>query len=131
MSKLVVSEVVTLDGVMEDPGGSEGFDRGGWAFRFERGPEGDKFKLDEALAADALLLGRKTYEIFASYWPSAGDFAIATHLNSVPKYVASTTLNSVEWNNSTLIEGDVPEGIARIKDQHNEVHVIGSAGLCP
>jgi dihydrofolate reductase len=73
MSRLIVSEFVTLDGVMEDPGGSEGFDRGGWAFKFERGPEGDKFKLDEALAADALLLGRKTYEGFAQAWPSRTD----------------------------------------------------------
>jgi dihydrofolate reductase len=76
MRRLVVSEFVTLDGVMEDPGGVEAFERGGWAFQFDRGPEGDKFKLDEVMASDALLLGRKTYEGFAAAWPSrTGDFA--------------------------------------------------------
>ena len=108
MSKLVVSEFVTLDGVLEDPGGSEGFDRGGWAFQFERGPEGDKFKLDEALAADALLLGRKTYEGFAEAWPSRTDeVGFAEKMNTMPKYVVSTTLDEAGWNNSTVIKGDV------------------------
>src|SRR5947208_7814682 len=79
MSKLVVSEFVTLDGVMEDPGGSEGFERGGWAFQFNRGPEGDKFKLDELMEADALLLGRKTYEGFAAAWPDRTDSAVFAH----------------------------------------------------
>src|SRR2546422_6918371 len=104
MRKLIVSEFVTLDGVMEDPGGAEGFDRGGWAFRFERGPDGDKFKLDEVLESDALLLGRRTYEGFAAAWPSRTDAAgFADKMNSMPKYVVSTTLETTAWNNSTVL----------------------------
>jgi dihydrofolate reductase len=93
MSKLIVSQFVTVDGVMEDPGGAEGFERGGWAFQFERGPEGDKFKLDEVMESDALLLGRVTYEGFAAAWPSrTGDFA--DKFNNMAKYVVSTTTPS-------------------------------------
>src|SRR5437870_7930336 len=104
VSKLVVSEFVTLDGVIEDPGGAEGFDRGGWAFRFERGPEGDSFKFDELMASDAMLLGRKTYEGFAKAWPSITDeVGFADKMNGMPKYVVSTTLTDPEWNNSTRI----------------------------
>jgi dihydrofolate reductase len=88
--KVIVSEFVTLDGVMEDPGGSEGFEHGGWAFRFDRGPEGDEFKLDEVLASDALLLGRTTYQDFAEAWPSR-ESEFADKFNSMPKYVVSTT----------------------------------------
>src|SRR6266496_2385246 len=106
MSKVVVSQFVSVDGVIEDPGGSEGWDRGGWAFQFERGPEGDKFKLDEVMNADALLLGRVTYEGFADAWPSReGEFA--DKFNNMPKYVVSTTLSEPEWNNSTVIKGDI------------------------
>ena len=131
MSKLVVSEFVTLDGVMEDPGGSEGFDRGGWAFQFERGPEGDKFKLDEALAADALLLGRKTYEGFAEAWPSRTDeVGFAEKMNTMPKYVVSTTLADPEWNNSTVIKGDVAAEVARLKEEAGgDILVAGSGQL--
>src|SRR5436305_3133703 len=108
MGKLVVSEFITLDGVIDDPGGAEEFDRGGWAFQFERGAEGDKFKLDETLQADALLLGRRTYEGFAEAWPSRTDEAgFADKMNSMPKYVVSTTLTDAEWQNSTLIGGDL------------------------
>src|SRR5215210_6803027 len=114
MSKIVVTQFVTLDGVLEDPGGSEGFERGGWAFRYERGPEGDKFKLDEVMASEALLLGRVTYEGFAAAWPSrSGDFA--DKFNSMPKYVVSSTLKNPEWNNSTVIDGDVAEAVAELK----------------
>ncbi len=99
MSKVVVSEFVTLDGVMEDPGGAEGFDRGGWAFQFDRGAEGDEFKLDEVFAADAMLLGRKTYEGFAAAWPERTDEAgFADKMNSMAKYVVSTTLTEAEWS---------------------------------
>jgi len=113
MRRIVVSEFVTLDGVMEDPGGAEGFDRGGWAFQFERGPEGDKFKLDEVLEADALLLGRKTYEGFAKAWPTVTDeVGFAEKMNSMPKYVVSSTLESPDWHNSTVINGDVAEEAA-------------------
>ncbi len=90
MMIVIVSEFVTLDGVMEDPGGAEEFEHGGWAFQFERGPEGDRFKLDEVLASDALLLGRTTYQGFAEAWPSMeGEFA--DKFNNMPKYVVSTT----------------------------------------
>jgi dihydrofolate reductase len=130
MSKLVVSQFVTLDGVMEDPGGSEGFERGGWAFQFERGADGDKFKLDEALAADALLLGRKTYEGFAKAWPSRTDEAgFADKMNSMPKFVVSATLGNPEWNNSTVITGDLTEEIAKLKRQFGTILVYGSAQL--
>src|SRR3954447_15008140 len=91
VTRVVVSQFVTVDGVMEDPGGTEGFDRGGWAFQFDRGDEGDKFKLDEVMDSEALLLGRTTYEGFAEAWPSReGDFA--DKFNTMPKYVVSTTL---------------------------------------
>src|SRR6476469_6722337 len=100
---IVVSEFVTLDGVMEDPGGSEHSPFGGWAFRFERGTEGDRFKLDELMAADALLLGRKTYEGFAAAWPSIDDEAgFAERMNSLPKYVVSSTLSDPTWNASAI-----------------------------
>src|SRR3989440_6695899 len=104
MGKVVVSQFVTVDGVVDDPGGSEEFRRGGWAFQFDRGPEGDKFKLDELVAAEALLLGRKTYEGFAAAWPDRTDEAgFADKMNSMPKYIVSTTLTDPEWQNSTVI----------------------------
>ena len=129
MGKVVVSEFVSVDGVMEDPGGAEGFDRGGWAFRFDRGPEGDQFKLDEVMASDALLLGRVTYEGFAQAWPSrTGDFA--DKFNDMPKYVVSTTLEEGSWNNSTVIRGDVAEQVSRLRDQiDGDILVNGSARL--
>ena len=127
MRRIVVSEFVTLDGVMEDPGGAEGFDRGGWAFQFERGPDGDKFKLDEVLEADALLLGRKTYEGFAKAWPTVTDeVGFAEKMNSMPKYVVSSTLESADWNNSTVINGDVAEEVAKLD---GNILVAGSAQL--
>jgi dihydrofolate reductase len=131
MRRIVVSEFVTLDGVMEDPGGAEDFDRGGWAFQFERGPEGDKFKLDEVLEADALLLGRKTYEGFAKAWPTVTDeVGFAEKMNSMPKYVVSSTLESADWNNSTVINGDVAEEVAKLKEEPGgNILVAGSAQL--
>ena len=131
MSKLVVSEFVSLDGVIEDPGGSEGWERGGWAFQFDRGPEGDKYKLDEVLEADAMLLGRRTYEGFAEAWPSRTDeLGFADKMNSMPKYVVSTTLESPDWNNSTLIAGDVAEAVAELKRRRGgDLVVYGSAQL--
>src|SRR5919204_471500 len=108
MGRIVVTEFVTVDGVAEDPGGAEEFDRGGWAFEFSRGEEGDRFKLDEALASDALLLGRRTYEGFAEAWPSReGEFA--DKFNSMPKYVVSSTLDEPSWTNTTVIGGDLDE----------------------
>jgi dihydrofolate reductase len=131
MGKLVVSEFVTLDGVMEDPGGAEGSDRGGWAFTFERGPEGDKFKLDELLDAEALLLGRVTYEGFAAAWPDRTDEAgFADKMNSMPKYVVSSTLRDPQWANSTVLTGDVAESVAKLKESlTGDLLVAGSRRL--
>jgi dihydrofolate reductase len=107
VSRIVVSQFVTLDGVFEDPGGSEGIDRGGWAFRYERGEEGDRFKLDEVMAADGLLLGRVTYEGFAAAWPSRTDeLGFADKFNTMPKYVVSSTLTDPEWNNTRVVTLD-------------------------
>ncbi len=129
MGTIVVTEFVTLDGRVEDPGGAEGFDRGGWAFQFNRGDEGDKFKLDEVLDAEAHLLGRVTYEGFAAAWPSReGEFA--DRLNNAPKYVVSSTLEEAEWNNSTVIKGDVPAEVAKLKQEvDGAILVAGSVQL--
>jgi dihydrofolate reductase len=116
MRKIIVSEFVTLDGVMEDPGGSEKTRRGGWAFQFERGAEGDKFKLDETMEADAMLLGRVTYLGFAEAWPSrTGVFA--DKMNNMQKYVVSTTLKKTEWKNSLIISQNIPDEISKLKVQ--------------
>src|SRR6476661_407843 len=110
MGRIVVTEFVSLDGVVEDPGGSEDFKYGGWSFEIARGDEGDRFKLDEAFASDALLLGRKTYEGFAAAWPSR-DGEFADKFNTMPKYVVSSTLDDPEWNNSTVLRADVAEAV--------------------
>jgi dihydrofolate reductase len=129
MRKLVVSEFVTLDGVIEDPGGAEGFERGGWAFQFDRGPEGDKFKLDELMDAGALLLGRVTYQGFAEAWPSReGDFA--DKMNGMPKYLVSTTTTEPAWANTTVIARDVAAEVAKLKDEPGgDILVAGSGQL--
>ena len=126
MSRIVVSQFVTVDGVIDDPGGSEDFDRGGWAFQFDRGEDGDKFKLDEVMGSDALLLGRVTYEGFAAAWPSReGEFA--DKFNTMPKYVVSSTLDNPEWNNSTVIGLD---DISGLRDRHEgDILVNGSVQL--
>jgi dihydrofolate reductase len=131
MGKLIVSEFITLDGVVEDPGGAESFERGGWAFRFERGEEGDKFKLDETLGSAAMLLGRKTYEGFAEAWPSRTDpMGFADKMNSMPKYVVSTTLQDPEWTNSTVLGGDPGEAVTKLKaDVDGDILVAGSITL--
>ncbi|MGZ5340174.1 MAG: dihydrofolate reductase family protein [Solirubrobacterales bacterium] len=127
MGRVVVTEFVSLDGVIEDPGGSEDFEHGGWSFKFERGDEGDKFKLDEALESDALLLGRVTFEGFAEAWPSReGEFA--DKFNEMPKYVVSTTLDEPEWNNSTVIKDDVAAEVAKLKGQHDGDIVVHGSG---
>src|SRR5438105_5293297 len=118
MGRVVVTEFVTVDGVIEDPGGAEGFDRGGWAFQFERGPEGDKYKVDELLEAEAMLLGRVTYEGFAKAWPSLTDeVGFADKMNNMPKYVASATLRNPEWNNTTVLSGDVVDQVRKLREQ--------------
>ena len=130
MSKLVVSEFITLDGVVEDPGGAESFEHGGWSFKFEQGPEGEQYKLDETLAADALLLGRVTYEGFAAAWPAITDEAgFADKMNGMPKYVVSTTLERPEWNNTTVIKGDVAGEVSKLKQQAGDLLVTGSPTL--
>jgi dihydrofolate reductase len=129
MGRIVVTEFVSLDGVMEDPGGAEDFRYGGWSFEISRGEEGDKFKLDEARGADALLLGRRTYEGFADAWPSReGEFA--DKFNNMPKYVVSSTLTDPEWNNTTVLEGDLASAVAQVRDRHDgDIVVHGSAQL--
>jgi dihydrofolate reductase len=131
MRRVVVSEFVTIDGVFEDPGGVDGFAHGGWAFRYSRGAEGDQFKLDEILSADALLLGRRTYEGFAEAWPSRKDDAgFADKMNSVPKYVASETLDRATWNNSTILTGDLVHAIQDlIQKGDGTVLVVGSGSV--
>lgn len=130
MSKLVVSEFVSIDGVMEDPGGGESFERGGWAFQFERGPEGDRFKYEELMAAGAMLLGRVTYEGFAQAWPNMQTDEFGKKMNSMPKYVFSSTLQSADWNNSTIISGDLAERVTELRQSvEGDILVAGSARL--
>ena len=130
MRSVVVSEYVTLDGVMEDPGGAEGFEHGGWSFKFWS-EEAAKFKFDELFASDALLLGRVTYQGFAKAWPTMTDEqGFADRMNGLPKFVVSTTLDTVEWNNSRLIKGNLPEEIATLKQQPGQdILVSGSRRL--
>ena len=129
VGRIVVTEFVSLDGVMEAPGGGENFRHGGWSFEINRGDEGDRFKLDEALSSEALLLGRVTYEGFAAAWPSReGEFA--DKFNSMPKYVVSSTLEEPEWNNSTVLKGNVAEEVAKLRqEQDGDIVVHGSARL--
>jgi dihydrofolate reductase len=130
MRKVVVSEFVSLDGVMEDPGGSEKSKHGAWTFQYWNDEIG-KFKLEELFASDALLLGRVTYQGFAAAWPSRTDEqGFAQWINSMPKYVASTTLKELDWNNSRLIKGNLPEEISKLKQQSGKnILVNGSATL--
>jgi len=129
MGKIIVTEFVSVDGVMQDPGGAEDFKYGGWTFEFDRGDEGNKFKLDETMESDALLLGRVTYEGFAAAWPSReGEFA--DKFNNMPKYVVSSTLDNPEWKNSTVLKGDVVEAVRKLKqDQDGIIQVAGSQRL--
>jgi dihydrofolate reductase len=129
MGKIVISENVTLDGVVQDPVGDEGFSRGGWFLETKRGEDGDRHTLDEALAAEAWLLGRRSYEFFAGRWPSR-DGELADRLNSMPKYVVSSTLADPEWDNSTVLSGDVVEAVSRLKQElDGEIVVPGSYQL--
>jgi dihydrofolate reductase len=129
MGRIVVTEFISLDGVIEDPGGSEDFRYGGWSFQISRGDEGDQFKLDETMSAEALLLGRRTYEGFAEAWPPReGEFA--DKFNNMPKYVVSSTLKDPDWANSTVLDGDLVEQVSRLKqDVDGDVVVHGSAQL--
>ncbi len=129
MGRIVVTEFVSLDGVVEDPGGAEDFQYGGWSFEVDRGEEGDKFKLDEAFDAEALLLGRVTYEGFAAAWPSRGG-EFADKFNSMPKYVVSSTLEEAAWKNSTVLSGDVADEAGKLRHElEGDIVVHGSARL--
>jgi dihydrofolate reductase len=126
MGRLIVTEFITVDGVIDSPG------EGGWAFKFSRGEEGDKFKIDELMAADAQLLGRITYQGFAQAWPSMGADVFGKKMNSMPKYVVSNTLTAAEatWENSTVISGDVPEQVTKVKAQFaGDILIAGSGHL--
>jgi dihydrofolate reductase len=116
MGKIVVSDNVSLDGVIQDPAGDEGFSRGGWVGLIKDRPELGRLALDEALGAEALLLGRRTYEWLAARWPSRSG-ELADRLNSLPKYVVSSTLEDPDWNNSTVLKGDVVDGVSRLKQE--------------
>jgi dihydrofolate reductase len=128
MAKIVVTEFVSLDGVMQAPGG-EDFKYPGWTFEFDRGDDGNQFKVDETMEADALLLGRITYESFAGAWPSR-DGEFADKFNTMPKYVVSSTLDNPEWNNTTVLTGDAAEEAAKLKEELDGViQVPGSLRL--
>ncbi|MBS1676067.1 MAG: dihydrofolate reductase family protein [Actinobacteria bacterium] len=134
MGKIVATEFISLDGVIEDPGGSEDFVHGGWTFEIDSGEEGDAFKLGELEEAEAQLLGRVTYEGFAEFWPKReGDPAMggfAKKMNAMPKYVYSTTLGAADWQNTTVLSGDFATDIAKVKDEVDGVILVaGSAAL--
>jgi len=131
VGRIVVTEFISLDGVIEAPGGGEDYQHAGWTFEFDRGEEGDAFKLDEVLEADAQLLGRRTYEGFAAAWPSFTDqVGFADKMNTMPKYVVSRTLESADWNNSTILSGDLVEEVTKLKHEIDGVILVaGSAQL--
>jgi dihydrofolate reductase len=131
MGKIVVTEFISLDGVIEDPGGAEDYRHGGWTFEFERGSDGDKFKLEELQEAEVQLLGRVTYEGFAAAWPKMEDEAgFATKMNEMPKYVVSSTLERADWQNTTILSGDPADSIPTLKEEvEGVILVAGSATL--
>lgn len=129
MGRIVVTEFISLDGVIEAPGGGEDFKHGGWTFEIDRGDDGNQFKLDETLGAAALLLGRRTYEGFAAAWPER-DGEFADKLNTMAKYVVSSTLRDPAWANTTVLGGDVADEVTRLtKEQDGDIVVAGSAQL--
>ena len=129
MGRIFATEFVSLDGVVEAPGGGEDFEHAGWSFDIDRGEEGNKFKLDETLETEALLLGRKTYEGFAAAWPQReGEFA--DKLNRMPKYVVSSTLGTPEWSNTTALRGTLVQDVGRLRERHGgPIAVHGSPSL--
>jgi dihydrofolate reductase len=131
MGRIVVTEFISLDGVIEAPGGGEDYRHGGWTFEINRGAEGDQFKLDELIEAEAQLLGRVTYEGFAAAWPKMEDEAgFAEKMNGMPKYVVSSTLDRADWQNSTVLSGDPADSVAKLKDEVDGVILVaGSATL--
>jgi dihydrofolate reductase len=129
VGRLVVTEYISVDGVVEAPSGDEPFERVGWTDAFSRGPEGDQFKVDETFAADAQLLGRVTYEQFAAAWPLyEGEFP--DYFNAMPKHVVSSTLTDPAWNNTKVIEGDAVEEVGKLKQRYErDILVHGSPQL--
>ena len=127
MGKLVVTEFVSVDGVFEDPGGAEAYEHGGWTFEYNRGDDGDKFKMDELMEADVQLLGRRTYDGFAAVWPSR-DGSFADKINNGPKYVVSNTITEPEWRNTTVISGDAVEGVSKLKDATDGTILVAGSG---
>ena len=130
MRRIVVTEFISADGVIEDPGGAEGFRHGGWSFQFND-PDGMKYKLDETMDHEAMLLGRVTYEGFAQAWPGRTDeVGFADKMNAMPKYVVSKTLTTADWNNSTILSGDLGQEVTALKEQDGgDILVAGSASL--
>jgi len=129
MGRIVVTEFISLDGVIEAPGGGEDYKYAGWTFEIDRGDEGNQFKLDETMSSAALLLGRRTFEGFAAAWPER-DGEFADKFNTMPKYVVSSTLRDPEWTNSTVLSGDLVDEITKLKNEQNgDVVVHGSAQL--
>jgi dihydrofolate reductase len=127
MGQLVVTEFVSLDGVFEDPGGAENYEYGGWTFEYDRGDDGNQFKMDELMACDVELFGRVTFEGFAAAWPEReGDFA--DKINNDPKVVVSTTLTNPEWKNSSVISQNVPDAIAKLKEQTKGTILVAGSG---
>jgi dihydrofolate reductase len=134
MGKIVVTEFISLDGVIESPGPVGDYKHAGWTFEFDRGDEGNQFKVDELFEAEAQLLGRVTYEGFAAAWPArdgTGEFGeFAEKMNNMPKYVFSSTLETASWNNSTILSGDLAEEVAELKREVDGVILVaGSAQL--
>lgn len=131
MGKIVVTEFVSLDGVIEAPGGGEDYEHAGWTFAIDRGEEGNQFKLDELFEAEAQLLGRVTYDGFAAAWPTMdGTGEFGERMNSMPKYVVSSTLQKAEWTNSTVLRGELADEIVKLKqDVDGVILVAGSAQL--
>jgi dihydrofolate reductase len=123
MGRIVISENVTLDGVIQDPSGDEGFTRGGWVGRVTDREEAGKLLLSETLGAEAELYGRRTYEFLAARWPSRSG-ELADRLNSMPKYVVSSTLEDPEWNNTTVLKGDAVEEVSKLKQEFDGEIVI-------
>ena len=129
MGRIVITEFISLDGVIEDPGGAEDFKYGGWSFEFDRGDAGNRFKLDETMNSAALLLGRVTYQGFAEAWPQReGEFA--DKFNTMPKYVVSSTIDGSEWTNTTVLDGDIPAAVRKVRDEvDGDIVVHGSGQL--
>ena len=129
MGRIVVTEFMSLDGVVEDPGGDSSYKHAGWTFKIDQGEEGAQFKLNETRDSEALLLGRVTYQGFAAAWPSVkGEFG--DKFNNMPKYVVSSTLEKAEWNNSTVLKGDVVKEVSKLRQKPGgDIVVHGSSKL--